>query len=431
MINPAPAGDQDSDMLRTVRSRRFAELYTAELPFVWTVLRRLGVPQDQVEDAAHDVFVVVHRQLDDFEGRSSERTWLYAIARRIAWRHRRSLRRRARRHAALATLASARAEPEQHEGLRRREATALLHAFLESLDRPKREAFVLGELERLPRVSLGRALGVSPGTAYSRLRAARADFDEAFGPEGPRGVVVRRLARRTQNPPPVARARVWLALPGVGLSRALLAKVAVGVAAGVTVIGAFTVTGAEPEPAAITRVPATVEASPTHARTHAQRAPAEVAEPPPAETVATAPVRSPPPPISTRRTPSRPEPVAAERPLLAEPPPAPVDALTEEALVMGRARTAMRAQRWDEAWSELRRHAERFPEGRLITERELSAITVACHRGHDAHALARARALLPRASSQTKVSLRRSCVGDRLPWDESPITPERSGDQSG
>ena len=59
-------------------------VYDEHASFVWRTLRLLGVPPAGLEDAVQEVFLVVHRRLAGFEGRSSIRTWLYAIARRVA-----------------------------------------------------------------------------------------------------------------------------------------------------------------------------------------------------------------------------------------------------------------------------------------------------------------------------------------------------------
>ncbi|HSD87703.1 MAG TPA: sigma-70 family RNA polymerase sigma factor, partial [Kofleriaceae bacterium] len=67
----------------------FDEVYAAHFAFVWRVLRTFGVPDAALEDAAQDVFVVVHRRLPEFEGRAAITTWLFAIARRVAGAHRR------------------------------------------------------------------------------------------------------------------------------------------------------------------------------------------------------------------------------------------------------------------------------------------------------------------------------------------------------
>lgn len=458
-------------MLAPSQTRRFRALYTDELAFVWTALRRLGVDDSQVEDAAHDVFVVVHRQLDRFEGRSSERTWLYAITRRIAWRYRRTQRRRDRRRAALAAEARAAAEPEQDELLRRREADTMLRAFLETLDRPKREAFVLGEIERLPRASLGRALGVSPGTAYSRLRAARADFAAAFGPDEPHRAVVHRLARRTEPVPRRTRQRLWLALPGGWLGQASGSLVVTAVA-GVGIVGLVALRGlgggsagtesenaptpapthvSKPTPAPAVRssdlpttaapmprrpsvvdpsaspdtiaVPDRVDTSreatrapglmPTRAWTRAQDR-SDTSSP------ATPAIDLPHGPDTIEPQPADPQ-IAAPRP---SPWPTPTldDRLAQEAALMTRARAAMRARQWDRAWTQLADHAERFPAGHLTTERRASTVVVACRLGRRDDARARARALLSDHPPPDIVAMLRStCASDRLgPAGEGP-----------
>ena len=65
------------------------EIYERHFDFVWRSLRRLGVQAVDLEDAAQDVFVVVHRRLVDFEHRSTLKSWLFGIALRVAkvYRH--------------------------------------------------------------------------------------------------------------------------------------------------------------------------------------------------------------------------------------------------------------------------------------------------------------------------------------------------------
>lgn len=194
----------------------FPELYRAHFHHVWSALRRLGVPEALLEDAVHDVFVVVHRRGDSFEGRCTVRAWLMGIARRIAFRYRRTAARTHRRRQALASVQVPVMDADEH--VARQEGWQALQAFLSQLDDRKRDAFVLGELERLNRRELGAALGVSPDTAYSRLRAARARFSEAFA-HGP-GSHAALAAGRTAAPVPASsRHRVWLMLaPGLGRS---------------------------------------------------------------------------------------------------------------------------------------------------------------------------------------------------------------------
>jgi RNA polymerase sigma-70 factor (ECF subfamily) len=79
----------------------FSDVYETHFDFVWRSLRLLGVADEVVEDALQDTFSVVSRQLDQFEGRSSLRTWIFAILHRVAANYRRT---RTRKHGPLAPL---------------------------------------------------------------------------------------------------------------------------------------------------------------------------------------------------------------------------------------------------------------------------------------------------------------------------------------
>ena len=156
----------------------FDELYESELPFVWRTLRAFGVPEDRVEDAAQDAFVVVHRKLDEFEGRASIRTWLFAIVRRVA----QDYRRRARRKGGDAQLPQDVSDdaPGPREAAERSEAARLVVELIDTLDEDKRAVFVLVELEQMTVPQAAQALSINVNTAYSRLRAARMAFEAAL-----------------------------------------------------------------------------------------------------------------------------------------------------------------------------------------------------------------------------------------------------------
>jgi RNA polymerase sigma-70 factor (ECF subfamily) len=159
-----------------------ADIYRDQFPFVWRMVRRLGVPDAQVEDAVQDVFIVVHRRLPDFEGRSSVPTWLAGIVRRVVRDYRRLSARKpalGRAHADLLVddLSAGHASPE--DNALATEAARLLHELLESLDDEKREVFILAELEQWSIAEIAEATGVKLNTASSRLRLAREAFEQA------------------------------------------------------------------------------------------------------------------------------------------------------------------------------------------------------------------------------------------------------------
>ena len=148
-----------------------AEIFRQYAPFAWRALRRLGVPEADVEDVCQEVFVVVHRKLGDFEGRSSMKTWIYGICARTASDYRRSGR--VRREVLTDAPPDAPHEPAQHEVVALRQARATLDRILDQLDDDKRSVFVLYEIEELTMAEVAEALSCPLQTAYSRLHAAR------------------------------------------------------------------------------------------------------------------------------------------------------------------------------------------------------------------------------------------------------------------
>lgn len=155
----------------TGMSEALAEAYEAHFDFVWRSLRRLGVPAEGLEDAAQDVFVVAARKIHEFEGRARLRTWLFAIAQRVAMRKRRdAFRHRRRTEAVSAEQAHL---PGRSDPMSARDAAAILAAMLEQLDEGQRLVFVLVEIEGMTAVEVAESLGANVNTVYSRLRSAR------------------------------------------------------------------------------------------------------------------------------------------------------------------------------------------------------------------------------------------------------------------
>jgi len=157
-----------------------ASLYEEHAVFVWRSLRLLGVPPGGLDDAVQEVFLVVHRRLGDFEGRSSVRTWLYAIARRVA----RNARRGGERRTGVPESIGADLVGEQTGDPRtvaeRAEAGRVLLDLLAQLGTEHREVFLLVEIEEMTVPEAAEALGLNINTCYSRLRAARARFERAL-----------------------------------------------------------------------------------------------------------------------------------------------------------------------------------------------------------------------------------------------------------
>lgn len=153
----------------------FEATYDQHFDFVWLSLRRLGVAPALLDDAAQDVFVVVHRRLHEFEYRSELKTWLFAIALRTARAYRRQRQPAAgTNEAALEQLPGA--GPTPHEAVAQLEALRVMDAILAEMDEERRVLFILVELEQIAVPEAAEVLGLKLNTAYSRLRLAREDF---------------------------------------------------------------------------------------------------------------------------------------------------------------------------------------------------------------------------------------------------------------
>lgn len=158
---------------------------------VWRSLRRLGVPEASLDDAAQDVFLVVHRRWNDFKNQSSRRTWIYGIALRVASEHSRRARREQSRLSPtdpdLVNSDNLSPDTLTDQSFRQREAGRVLYEALGQLADGERQIVVLVDLEERSVVEAAEALGVNLNTAYSRLRRARQHFERALKAARPSG----------------------------------------------------------------------------------------------------------------------------------------------------------------------------------------------------------------------------------------------------
>ena len=155
-------------------------IYAKHADFVWRTLLRMGVSRADVGDAMQDVFLVVHRQLPGFEGRSALSTWLFTICRTIAVKRWRQYR----RERETATENDAEDVVDLHADVGRaaehNQELTLLETILKLLDVNQRNVFILFELEKLSGEEISQALDIPLGTVYSRLQLARNSFRQAL-----------------------------------------------------------------------------------------------------------------------------------------------------------------------------------------------------------------------------------------------------------
>ena len=151
-------------------------LYDRYAQPVFRFVSALGVPPDEREDAAQDVFVAVYRGLRQFRGEAQLSTWIY----RIAARHASHLGRRRRMRSFLSILPWHETEPEpQPDPAEKASELRLLDRLLDKLSPKKRMVLVLFEIEGLGVNEIANVMGCPANTVWSRLRHARAELVKA------------------------------------------------------------------------------------------------------------------------------------------------------------------------------------------------------------------------------------------------------------
>ncbi len=141
---------------------------------VWRSLRRFGVPERDVDDAAQQVFLAFSHRLSEVEV-GKEAAYLVAVVVRVAANARRKLQRSPEVLTSEVDTAEA---PHTPEGLlSQKQLREELDRGLLQLSLEQRAVFVLFELEGFSLPEIAEALQIPLGTATSRLRRARAHFE--------------------------------------------------------------------------------------------------------------------------------------------------------------------------------------------------------------------------------------------------------------
>jgi RNA polymerase sigma-70 factor (ECF subfamily) len=157
------------------REERLRRAVDEHYLFVWRTLRRLGVPEDEADDVAQEVFLVFSRKLEAIEPHT-ERGFLFRTATYSAMHAQRRFRRQRSLEESAAVLEGDGEHPSAEEDAERQETLALLDELLAKLPDDLRAVVILCDLEEMTMNEAAEILSVPAGTIASRLRRARAEL---------------------------------------------------------------------------------------------------------------------------------------------------------------------------------------------------------------------------------------------------------------
>jgi RNA polymerase sigma-70 factor (ECF subfamily) len=165
---------------RNAEDAAVREAVEAHYEVLWRFLRRMGVEEHQVEDAAQQVLIVFSRRTSEVP-REAVRSFLLGTALRVASDWRRKGTRAGDAVAIESLIEHAHPDPDAEHVVAQREMRRLLDRVLDALSPELRAVFVLAELEEMTMAAIARVLSIPPGTVASRLRRAREVFAARAG----------------------------------------------------------------------------------------------------------------------------------------------------------------------------------------------------------------------------------------------------------
>lgn len=156
------------------KSTQLRALMDEHFAFVWRSLRRLGVRDAQLDDAAQQVWIIVSQKQAALRVETA-RAFIFAITLRVASVARRTLRRR--REVGDEAQEPIDEQPGPDELVDRKRSRAILDEILDTMPEDIRAVFVLYELDQMSMAEISDMMDAPMGTVASRLRRGRELFE--------------------------------------------------------------------------------------------------------------------------------------------------------------------------------------------------------------------------------------------------------------
>ncbi len=156
-------------------ARDFSAIYERWFHDVQRWLAAMGVAEADIDDVTQEIFVIVDRKLDRFDGRNLA-GWIYGIARHLAARQRRRSWVKRLFVRRVEAQPSGPSPPTPALLLEQKERQQTVARALGSMSDKRRRVFVLFEIEGYTGEEIAALENTQLNTIWTRLHHARKDF---------------------------------------------------------------------------------------------------------------------------------------------------------------------------------------------------------------------------------------------------------------
>jgi RNA polymerase sigma-70 factor (ECF subfamily) len=182
----APSEPPDVQALRNGNERAYRCLMEQERDRIYRFVLNIVHDADEAESVVQETFAEAYRQIDRFRGEAKVSTWLFSIARHLAY----GVLRKSKRHSYVAHDAieylhakgGGERSGESMGLVERAERKRLVHAALQELPSHYRRVVELRDLEERSTAETAEKLGLTSVNVRVRLHRARKELESYLTP---------------------------------------------------------------------------------------------------------------------------------------------------------------------------------------------------------------------------------------------------------
>lgn len=181
MPRPCTSDDPHVDALRAGNDHAFKCLFEQERERLHRFVLKLVDDADEAENIVQETFAEAYRQIGDFRGESAVSTWLFSIAKHLAYGHlRKTDRHKYLEHETIEFLDvdQGGTPPETDKEVELSERKRMVHEALQQLPDHYRRIVQLRDLEEKSTTETADQLGLTEVNVRVRLHRARKELKE-------------------------------------------------------------------------------------------------------------------------------------------------------------------------------------------------------------------------------------------------------------